>query len=276
MHSGVNGWNGAVQANINPWLGAVADFSGYYGTPITLSAEAQAALKAAGINLTPPKDSFYNFLFGPVVASRTGRFTAFTHALLGANRVAATVNSFQASGVTIPGASQSDTSFAMAFGGGVVARIAKQLSVRLFQADYLYTKHGVGAHQNNFRVSAGIVYRIGGAPESETTTPRPGAPRPTAQKGTTVATLGVVIVATDGDRGARVIDVTPNSAAAQAGLHRDDIINSVNGSVVKTPADLANVLSGIAVGSTVKLGCLISGAWQSEAEVVLANGDSRH
>jgi predicted metalloprotease with PDZ domain len=193
--------------------------------------------------------------------------------------VAATLNISQVLGLTIPGLTKSDTAFAMAFGGELDVTVAKALSVRLFQADYLFTKHdfsagvqGVATHQNNIRLSAGIVYSFGGARENETTARRTSAPnRPTTQKGMNVAILGVVVVPTNETRGARVIDVAPNSAAALAGLHPDDIINSVNGAQVKTPADLENALSGMAAGNEVRLSYMIRGGWQTESAVTLGN-----
>jgi opacity protein-like surface antigen len=49
------------------------------------------------------------------------------------------------------------TSFAMALGGGLDVRVSKRISVRLIQADYTPTFFGSG-RQNNFRISAGIVF----------------------------------------------------------------------------------------------------------------------
>jgi hypothetical protein len=35
IHPGFNGWNASAQVNVNRWFGAKADFSDYYGTPLT-------------------------------------------------------------------------------------------------------------------------------------------------------------------------------------------------------------------------------------------------
>lgn len=35
--TGLNGWNGSVEANVFPFIGLVADFSGHYGSPAVLS-----------------------------------------------------------------------------------------------------------------------------------------------------------------------------------------------------------------------------------------------
>jgi len=48
----------------------------------------------------------------------------------------------------------------MAFGGGADYEMTNHVAIRLIQAEYLYTKFG-GTHQNNARISAGVVYRWG-------------------------------------------------------------------------------------------------------------------
>jgi opacity protein-like surface antigen len=50
------------------------------------------------------------------------------------------------------------TSFAMALGGGLDVRVSKRIAVRLIQLDYTPTFFGSG-RQDNFRISAGIVFR---------------------------------------------------------------------------------------------------------------------
>ena len=39
-------------------------------------------------------------------------------------------------------------------------RVARSLAVRVFQADYVFS-HFSGVHQDNVRVSVGLVYRYG-------------------------------------------------------------------------------------------------------------------
>jgi len=145
------GWNAAVQFNLTRWLGIVADGSGYYGTPISPTSGS-----AAGF----PTASFYSALFGPSVTLHRGTVRPFLHALFGLNRVAVDAS-------TILGTSAfTDDAFAMALGGGLDVRVSKRFSVRLGQADYLYTQHdttsfgGVG-HQNNLRFSTGVVFTFG-------------------------------------------------------------------------------------------------------------------
>ena len=54
--------------------------------------------------------------------------------------------------------------FAMATGGGLDVKISPHAALRLFQADYLFSKfrNGVNDRQNSFRLTAGLVFRLGG------------------------------------------------------------------------------------------------------------------
>ena len=177
--------------------------------------------------------------------------------------------------INIPGITQSDTAFAMAFGGGIDANVSKQFSVRVGQVDYLYTAHGSSMHQNNIRASAGIVFRFGSGDKGGMPTPRAHGPTTPTPRNTTipgkmtVASLGVVVAPTDENRGVRVVDVVAGSAASLAGIHIYDVINTINGTKVRTPDDLVNALSGAGVGSSVKVGYLIRGEWQTEVTVAL-------
>jgi outer membrane immunogenic protein len=62
-----------------------------------------------------------------------------------------------------PAASDSTLNFASIVGGGLDYRLRGRWSVRLIDADYLLTRSSnrVNDHQNNLRLSAGIVYRFG-------------------------------------------------------------------------------------------------------------------
>jgi hypothetical protein len=127
-----NGWNAAVTGNINHWLGVTGDVSGAYKS-------------ISGVSLRE-----HSFLFGPTIASHSSeKFTPFAHALFGVTH---------ASGSGF-GGSGSDNAFAMALGGGVDVGV-KNFAIRLGQFDYLMTRFG-GTSQNNFRYSAGIVFRFG-------------------------------------------------------------------------------------------------------------------
>jgi hypothetical protein len=62
-----------------------------------------------------------------------------------------------------PGAANAGAAFAAIFGGGVDLRATRRFSVRLIDADYLLTTfdNGSNNHQNNLRISAGVVVHIG-------------------------------------------------------------------------------------------------------------------
>ena len=54
----------------------------------------------------------------------------------------------------------SDSSFAMAFGGGVDFKLSDKVAIRMIQADYVQTRFA-SDRQNSARLSAGIVFHIG-------------------------------------------------------------------------------------------------------------------
>lgn len=133
------GWEAAASWNLARWFGVKADFSGHY----------RDALPASG---TTPAVSFSSLtaLFGPEVSYRGKSVTPFGHALLGMNRITAG-----------SGANNSDTAAAAAFGGGIDINLGDRFAFRLFQGDFLLTRHG-SQDQKNFRASTGIVFRFGG------------------------------------------------------------------------------------------------------------------
>jgi len=62
-----------------------------------------------------------------------------------------------------PGAANAGAAFAGNFGGGLDLRATSPFSVRLVEADYVLTTfdNGTNNHQNNLRVSAGLVIHFG-------------------------------------------------------------------------------------------------------------------
>jgi len=159
-------WEVAEQYNFTKMLGVKADFSGNYGTPLSVP------------GVSTPSARTYTFLGGPVFSFRHDRITPFAHALFGGNHVS--VDSFTVTGEGgFFSPAFSETAFAMALGGGVDWKLTHHFSVRLGQFDYLYTNHCLSAppgffdigtgqcllgvpgapadHQNNFRFSTGIV-----------------------------------------------------------------------------------------------------------------------
>jgi hypothetical protein len=146
-HANLNGWEFSGLYKLLPFLGAVADFNGTYGT-----------LHGGAVHQ-------HTFLFGPQVSLPT-RVSPFAHALFGV--------AYQAQGQTSSACNQlappfqqcsgfvslgSDTSFATAIGAGFDVKLAPFVKLRLIQVDYLRTQlHG--ATQNQPRASAGIVFHF--------------------------------------------------------------------------------------------------------------------
>ncbi len=239
------GFNTSFVANINPWIGAETNGAVYYK-------------KIVGIDVYD-----YSLLFGPRVHYKW----AFVHALFGMDDVAARIDGIRAN----------QASAAAGLGGGVVFKIYRHLSLE-GSGDYAFSHHnilgGPGVTQNNFRVSAGVVFTFGSAGRvaggtTQSTGTRSRQAIPAARNpGMSIPDLGVTAVL-GRTEGAELVDETPNGLAALAGLRVGDVITSVDDIPVKTPSELASELARRPAGASVKLGFLIRGQWQSEKTVVL-------
>jgi opacity protein-like surface antigen len=146
-NSNLNGWNGALELKMLPWISGVADFGGNYGT-----ARGTPACEAIIPCPTPfdVRANLHTYLFGPRASVSIGRIRPFAHALFGVSHVSA--HGSGSGGVSISG---SDTSFSTAIGGGLDYKLIKGIAWR-FQGDYLQTRF-FSNKQNNFRFSTGIV-----------------------------------------------------------------------------------------------------------------------
>jgi opacity protein-like surface antigen len=144
-----NGWNAALTVPLNTYLGFTADFSGHYKTQnlSSIIGTAKGTLNE------------YNFLFGPTFSAHSfsNRMTPFVHALFGASYLKATgsIDTSLGSG----SGSDTNTSFAMAIGGGLDAKVGKRLALRLGQFDWVRTQH-YDLKQNNLRFSTGVVVKF--------------------------------------------------------------------------------------------------------------------
>ncbi len=118
----MNGWNLSGQYKITDWLGAVADFSGNYGSGA----------------------SVHTFLFGPQV-SWPARVSPFAHVLVGGAH-------FSSSGA-------GDSSFSAAIGAGIDTRLTDRFSWRIIEGDYVPTRF-FGGTQNNIQVTTALVIRF--------------------------------------------------------------------------------------------------------------------
>ncbi len=123
--SNLGGWTVSVEKKYLRYFGAVADFSGQYGSV-----------------------SQSSFLFGVRGGASLGRFRAFAEALVGALHTQENASA----------ASKSDTSFAAALGVGAEFRLMRRLSWRM-QADEIESSL-VAGKQHNVRLSSGLAVRF--------------------------------------------------------------------------------------------------------------------
>ncbi len=134
---GLSGWNSSLDWNTTHNLGFVAEASGLWETP----SQGNTAVKTR----------YYSFFVGPKIThhNRSDKIEVFVQQLFGTSH--ATLTAASARPVTASGLSME-----AGFGMDVVVR--KHVSLRPVQVDYMIsqlTHHS----QNQFRVSAGIVWR---------------------------------------------------------------------------------------------------------------------
>ena len=129
-----NGGDGQLVYNVNTWLGVLGDVGGYWAT----NPNAQGAA--------------IPYLFGPRINFRRKLLTPFVQVLLG--------GVVTSSGIVETGW---QNHFAMSTGGGLDFRVSKHVSIRPLQAEYFMTRlpNGLNNRENNLRIGAGIVLRLG-------------------------------------------------------------------------------------------------------------------
>ena len=129
----MNGFAVAFTSNFNPTFGIKAELGRVSGSEYDV-----------GSNV-------FSFVAGPQIATQlSDSARVFGHAMLG----------FARAGTDLPGVN-SESGFAMAFGGGVDWTISDRIAIRAPQFDYMPTKIGKDSTQNNIRILAGIVFRFG-------------------------------------------------------------------------------------------------------------------
>jgi len=241
-----NGWEASVAGNFNRWFALEGDVSGYYKTyAVDLSAFDQGVLD---VNVHD-----YGFVAGPRLNFRP----FFVHALVGFDHLSGSALGFSAS----------QDSFAGAFGGGIQWPVAQRWAVR-GSADYVLTQHnifgGPAYTQNNFRVSAGIVYTFGDTREANTRSADHQKPAVPQCEGSSEAALLGVMGCGDGT-GVKVTSVLPGSPASQAGISPGDTITDIDGRPVRSNRDIEAAIAANTTG-TVKIRYMIRGAWLTERE----------
>src|SRR3954465_2727429 len=143
------GWVVAPTWNFNRTFGLTFDASGHYGD------NADAA----------------TIMVGPKMTLHMDRVAPFAEFLVGLHRLS-------------PSGLSDNNAFGLMAGGGFDVRVARHLSLRLLQADYVFGKHS-GAYPlpdttnlNGARVQGGLVFHFGvnppGAPPSPSCSVQPG------------------------------------------------------------------------------------------------------
>jgi hypothetical protein len=125
----LNGWEATLEGKFLPWIGLLVDVDGHYGNHNFASTTADIAA--------------HNVLFGPRVSVQVKRFRSFAEAMVGVGHISRS-----------NGISDSDTSIADGFGGGLDYRIVGPLTARA-QLDWINTGF-YGDGQNGVRFSTGL------------------------------------------------------------------------------------------------------------------------
>jgi peptidoglycan-associated lipoprotein len=145
---GMNGARADLLLPLKRHWGLVAEFSGVHAGNMGSSSGPALTLFSymAGARLSYPLRK----------GRETRTLTPFAQILFGGAH--ASEGAFP-SGSTLRG--QAD-SFAMSVGGGLQVGVNRKVSVRLIQADYLYTRlpNLLDNYQNNYRIGAGVVLRL--------------------------------------------------------------------------------------------------------------------
>jgi outer membrane immunogenic protein len=138
-----NGGGPSVAWHFNSSFAVVGDF---------------AALHANSYDGSSINPTLVSYLFGPryTLHFAQGRLLPFAQVLLGGSHAS---NGFFPNSA---GGASSANAFAMTAGGGLDIAIVRHVAIRAGQLEYFYTRfpNGVNEHQNNLRVSAGLVLRF--------------------------------------------------------------------------------------------------------------------
>jgi hypothetical protein len=119
----LNGWNAALTAYLNSFLGITADFSGVYGSGL----------------------HFHTYSFGPEIAVPLPLVKPFAHVLVGEARAS--------------GGGSSTNGLDVYFGGGADLGHGL-LAWRVAQFDWMVTRFSGSTDRKNVRVSTGLVLRL--------------------------------------------------------------------------------------------------------------------
>jgi hypothetical protein len=150
------GGGGTIAYNVSSVVGIAADLGG-----------CKIFSNAYGLGNTIDGNEF-TYLFGPRFTYRnSSKFEPFFEVNFGGARISLTCKSSATNCVNATGGNTySRNAFAMTVGGGFQIKMSKKISIRLVQAEYLYTRFGNNCaasacsnnnNQNSFRLKSGIV-----------------------------------------------------------------------------------------------------------------------
>ena len=149
---GLNGWQGTLEGKLFPLLGIVADLTGQYGSLDLGEICPVVPVGGGGGGCTTFSLSTheYNAMFGPRVGTTIGKFRPFGEFEIGVGHVSAS--------------SESNTSFAMALGGGMDFQMTRAFTLRILNVEYTraWVRDLPGfAAPNGLQFKAGLVLRMG-------------------------------------------------------------------------------------------------------------------
>jgi hypothetical protein len=138
-----NGGLGSVAFNINRYVAAVGEVSGYHNGNVNDTGTAAYAVTYMG---------------GPKFTFHIGRWAPFAQALFGGAHGHSDID----------GATASQTAFAAVWGGGIDFNFTRHMAVRIGQVDDLYTRFntstgfgsGGSGSQNSLQFSTGVVFHF--------------------------------------------------------------------------------------------------------------------
>jgi hypothetical protein len=141
----MNGWEASAEGKYLPWLGVVVDFDWHYGGHQVVACAVPACTSTVPFRLNASR---HELMFGPRASVSIGKYTPFAELLLGF------AHQTDRGGAV----SNSDTTFATEFGGGLDYKLVKGVAFRA-QADSLRTGF-FGGSQQDLRLSTGLVFRF--------------------------------------------------------------------------------------------------------------------
>jgi opacity protein-like surface antigen len=161
-----NGWNTAFTIGVRPSFGWEFNFAN-----VRHSESGNSVVGGIGTVQAKASEQLNTFVTGPRFILDRGPARPFFHALFGIDHESLSVSA--SSATTSDSESISDNSFAALLGGGLEIPLSRHIGLTT-EGDYLLTRHGIpadlailagipssSATQHNFRVTAGIVFRLG-------------------------------------------------------------------------------------------------------------------